>query len=503
MERRLRKKVEWFLAGLSEAPDPRDAAHLVRARLVATLAEGLETEDDGRAGDEKRPQDLGLMAAYLDGQLAGSERHSFETSLMDAQGGHADLNSASRLVSAVECEQQELPAELLARAQSELAIPPAMSTRARRAWKFRLLVRAAGPATVRALIFPGPRECAVAALCILLLAAPSALFVLRDRGEQPSRPEAVPSKSELTKAPHGHAAEIGSESLHQRLNRTFAHVPATAESSQSTTGAQDTSARSNALASRANTVDVSAGIVLNPRRGLEGNRVEPAAIDCGPQTVKAGDAPKSMGTLQYAAEQGNAVAQWKLGRMYATGEGVTRCDLRAFEYFSRIANDHADDYPDAPQALFVANAFVALGQYYLDGIPNSQVKPDPNRAREMFSYAASYFGNADAQYQLARIYLDGHGVTRDPRQAARWFTLAANKGQYQAQAMLGYMLFKGEAVPRETARGLMWLTLARDSAKSDEKWISELYDSAFKQANNDERVEALAYLERWLKTPRE
>jgi TPR repeat protein len=244
-------------------------------------------------------------------------------------------------------------------------------------------------------------------------------------------------------------------------------------------------------------------IGLGSAVGFEGNRVEPASIDCGPQTVKAGDAPKSMGTLQYAAEQGNAVAQWKLGHMYATGEGVPRCDLRAFEYFSRIANGHADDYPDAPQAPFVANAFVALGQYYLDGIPNSQVKADPNRAREMFSYAASYFGNADAQYHLARIYLDGHGVARDPRQAARWLTLAANKGQYQAQAMLGSMLFKGDAVPREAARGLMWLTLARDSAKTDDKWVNELYDAAFKQANTDERALALVYLERWLKTRRD
>jgi TPR repeat protein len=236
--------------------------------------------------------------------------------------------------------------------------------------------------------------------------------------------------------------------------------------------------------------------------GFEGSRVDPAAIDCGPQTVKAGDAPKA-GSLQYAAEQGNAVAQWKLGHMYATGEGVPRCDLRAFEYFSRIANGHADEYPDAPQAPFVANAFIALGQYYLDGIPNSQVKSDPARAREMFSYAASYFGNADAQYHLARIYLDGRGVARDPRQAARWLALAANKGQHQAQARLGSMLFKGDAIPRQAARGLMWLTLARDSAGSDEKWINELYDAAFKQAANDERALALVYLEQWLKTRRD
>ena len=105
--------------------------------------------------------------------------------------------------------------------------------------------------------------------------------------------------------------------------------------------------------------------------------------------------------------------------------------------------------------------------------------------------------------QLARIYLEGHGVARDPRQAARWLTLAANKGQYQAQAMLGAMLFKGDVVPREAARGLMWLTLARDSAKTEDKWIGELYEAAFKQANNDERAQALVYLERWLKTRRD
>ena len=93
--------------------------------------------------------------------------------------------------------------------------------------------------------------------------------------------------------------------------------------------------------------------------------------------------------------------------MYADGNGVTQDDLRAFEYFSRIANAHAEDSPSAPQAAIVANAFVALGRYYLNGIPNSKIKSDPERAREMFSYAASYFGNADAQYDLARLYLDG------------------------------------------------------------------------------------------------
>ena len=218
---------------------------------------------------------------------------------------------------------------------------------------------------------------------------------------------------------------------------------------------------------------------LGPVAALEVNRPanDPAApVECN-GTVRMAEPAKSTGTLQYAAEQGNPVAQWKLGRMYAKGEGVPHCDLRAFEYFTRIANSHADDYHDAPQAPFVANAFVALGQYYLDGIPNSAVKADPERARQMFAYAASYFGNADAQYRLARLYLDGKGgVDRDVKQAARWLGLAAQKGQYQAQAMLGSMLFKGEVVPRQAARGLMWLTLARDSAVgTEDKRIADLY----------------------------
>ena len=87
-----------------------------------------------------------------------------------------------------------------------------------------------------------------------------------------------------------------------------------------------------------------------------------------------------------------AAIRWlsgKLGRMYASGDGVAQDDVRAFEYFSQIANAHAKDSPSAPQAQIVANAFVALGRYYLNGIPNSKIKSDPERAREMFSHAAA------------------------------------------------------------------------------------------------------------------
>ena len=208
----------------------------------------------------------------------------------------------------------------------------------------------------------------------------------------------------------------------------------------------------------------------------------------------------SLTALQYAAEGGHPIAQWKLGRMYADGNGVVQDDLRAFEYFSRIANAHAEDSPSAPQASIVANAFVALGRYYLTGIPNSKVSADTERAREMFSYAASYFGNADAQYDLARLYLKAPDASRDDfTYGARWLGLAAQKGQHQAQALLGQMLFNGERLPKQPARGLMWLTLARDSAGADETWIKESYDRAIAKASEDDRALALQMREDWLK----
>jgi TPR repeat protein len=247
-------------------------------------------------------------------------------------------------------------------------------------------------------------------------------------------------------------------------------------------------------------------------------RVPPAVIPTPAMPIAAAGVPSAAGAvalknavppsnsltaLQYAAEGGHPIAQWRLGRMYAAGDGVDRDDLRAFEYFSRIANQHAEDSPSAPQAQIVANAFVALGRYYRDGIPNTRVKSDRERAREMFHYAATYFGNADAQYNLARMYLDGVGDQRDPKYAARWLSQAAQKGQFQAQALLGQMLFNGDVLPKQAARGLMWLTLARDGAGPEEIWINEVYTSALKRANEDDRALAGRMLERWVQGRRD
>ncbi len=243
-----------------------------------------------------------------------------------------------------------------------------------------------------------------------------------------------------------------------------------------------------------------APLTLPPRSAMPPTPIE--AFRSGAQALRQGKTEQAVTELEYAAEQGVPGAIWKLGRMYADGDGVKMNKARAYEYFRRLTATHGDDSAGTPNARYLANAFVTLGLYHLDGIPGT-LKADPNVAREMFRYAAAYFADPEAQYHLGRLYLLGKGAPKDAIQAARWLRLSANKGDHRAQALLGSMLFKGEDVSRQAALGLFWLIMAKDAATPDETWITDMYTSALAQASDTERAMARKYLEDWLKSRRE
>jgi uncharacterized protein len=222
----------------------------------------------------------------------------------------------------------------------------------------------------------------------------------------------------------------------------------------------------------------------------------------GMDGYRSGNYKTSVEAFEYAAANGNPLARWKLGRMYAVGDGVPQDDDKAYRYFSQIVSNYDEEDADRRDLSVVSYAFVAVGVYSLNGLPRTGVKPDPERALEMFQYAALNFGNADAQYNLARLYLDGapNVVTKDPRQAVRWLALAAEKGHLQAQALLGHMLFNGfDGMAPQRAKGLMWLTMARDAAalSKDPKdaWIADLYAKAVGAASDSDRQVASLYLD--------
>jgi TPR repeat protein len=199
-----------------------------------------------------------------------------------------------------------------------------------------------------------------------------------------------------------------------------------------------------------------------------------------------------MAALQSAAAAGQPMALWRLGTMYEDGDGVAKDDVKAFGYFSEIANDHADAAPRGVDADIVAESFVKMGDYYEKGLPDAGIEADPERAEQLLLHAATYFGNADAQYRVGELYLRSPDDA-NPLQAARWLALAAHKGHVPAQARLGDLLFNGAGIKAAPAEGLMWLTIAHDrsTGTADESWINELLTRDMSVATPEERKAAI------------
>ena len=189
--------------------------------------------------------------------------------------------------------------------------------------------------------------------------------------------------------------------------------------------------------------------------------------------------------LEGAASAGQPIALWQLGIMYETGAGVEKDPAKAFQYFSRIANENADAPPSSLDADIVAQSFVKIGDYYMHGVPDAGIAEDALHAQTLLMHAATYFGDADAQYRVGMLYLTPDELGVNPLQGARWLSLAARKGHTAAQARLGELLWTGEGIGAQPVEGLMWLNIAyrRALGTADEGWIRELTDAAMAQAD--------------------
>lgn len=212
---------------------------------------------------------------------------------------------------------------------------------------------------------------------------------------------------------------------------------------------------------------------------------------------KNGQAEEAANTLEYAAEQGDHAAQWKLGKMYETGDGVKKDRAAAVRFFSKIVEDYSNAKPGTADWQFTGNAMVTLGRYYRDGVPEAGLQKDRSEAIIMFTTAATYFDHPDAQYELARMYLQDGTGDGDAIQAARMLKLASDQGHTGAQALLGQLLFEGEHLRRDPVRGLSMIMQAQQRASgADSVWISSLQEEAFAVASEKERREAILMIQK-------
>jgi len=146
-----------------------------------------------------------------------------------------------------------------------------------------------------------------------------------------------------------------------------------------------------------------------------------AGFDDGARAYGRGDYAAAFRQWKPLAEQGNALAQYNLGVLYGTGQGVARDDAEALKWL-RLA---------ARQGNAAAQARLGVMHEHGQGVPQ-----DYAEARKWYRVAAEK-GDAEAMTNLGVMYSEGHGVPVDLVRAHVWFNLAAAKGGDRAAKQRG------------------------------------------------------------------
>ncbi|MEH0072706.1 sel1 repeat family protein [Pannonibacter sp. Pt2-lr] len=159
------------------------------------------------------------------------------------------------------------------------------------------------------------------------------------------------------------------------------------------------------------------------------------ALRLGARKYYSGDKQAALDSCATRPKTASRSLPGSLARCMRPETGLPRTTTRLSNITIRLSAFTATKARPLRRHL-VSSAFVALGKYYMTGIKNTQVKANPARARQIFTHAASYFGDAEAQYELGQLYRENNDLM-----AVRWFNLAALKGHIGAQALLGETLF--------------------------------------------------------------
>jgi TPR repeat protein/uncharacterized RDD family membrane protein YckC len=161
-----------------------------------------------------------------------------------------------------------------------------------------------------------------------------------------------------------------------------------------------------------------------------------------------------------AAEQGEAVAQYKIGWMYYKEKNYTE----ASRWF-RLSADQGNP---------LAQAALGVRFWFGEGVPK-----DYREAVRLYRLAANQ-GNSDAQYNLGWAYREGEGVPKNDKEAARQFRLAADSGDANAQDMLGMMYSIGEGVPEDDKEAARFYGLAADQGHTGAQFkLAEMYCGSY------------------------
>ena len=133
-----------------------------------------------------------------------------------------------------------------------------------------------------------------------------------------------------------------------------------------------------------------------------------ADLEKGLAAYDVGDYETSLAECQPLAEEGNATAQFCVGRLYANGFGVPMNDDLALRWYGLAAEQ----------------------------------------------------GYSEAQLNLGLMHANGWGVEMNDEEAAKWYRLAAEQGLVAAQTSLAMLCYKGRGVEQDLLEAYMWYDIA-------------------------------------------
>jgi TPR repeat protein len=146
--------------------------------------------------------------------------------------------------------------------------------------------------------------------------------------------------------------------------------------------------------------------------GAKDAPVATEALEQATTALDKGDYATVLPPLRELADQGNARAQFKLGKLYDDGQGVAQSDAEALKWYRLSAEQ----------------------------------------------------GDADAEYNLAVMLDRGQGVPTNGAEALKWYMEAAEQGYAPVQNNLGLEYEDVRAVPQDYDEAVKWF---RKSARSE------------------------------------
>ena len=192
------------------------------------------------------------------------------------------------------------------------------------------------------------------------------------------------------------------------------------------------------------------------------------------------DEVKAFEWYSKAANNGDAEGQCSLGVCYELGKGVETNSREAFKWYKKSAGN--------------GNAMgqCCLGAMYEYG---TGTEVDLEEAFRWYEMAAN---NNDelGQYYLGCMYEYGKGTRKDPKKALEWYKKSAENGYACAQYCLGLCYEYGQGTEKDRESAIRWYkTAAENGDKDAQKRLGLLEDSTKNDDIDDDDVEEMSSID--------